>query len=227
MELQFTIDGTFERFDFVHCTVAGWTGRDQAAIQHHIDELAVLGVTPPSKVPLYYRVSSSLLTQAPNIEAVGGATSGEAEPFIVFRQGQLYLGLASDHTDRDAEKHSVALSKQLCMKPVANTLWRFDEVADHLEAIEMRSWIRENDGDNWLLYQEGALAAIRSLTDLIAGSGLTEAVTGEKAAGMLCGTLSTEDGIRPSKSFRLELYDPVLNRRVSHRYGIIELPVVA
>lgn len=38
--------------------VAGWTGRDHGAVQHHIDELAELGIAPPSQVPLYYRVSN-------------------------------------------------------------------------------------------------------------------------------------------------------------------------
>lgn len=42
--------------------VAGWTGRDRAAIEHHIDELARLGVPRPSTVPLYYRLAHSLLT---------------------------------------------------------------------------------------------------------------------------------------------------------------------
>ena len=32
--------------------VAGWTGRDEAAVRHHIDELAALGVPAPSKSPL-------------------------------------------------------------------------------------------------------------------------------------------------------------------------------
>lgn len=44
--------------------VAGWTGRDRAAVDHHIAELADLGVAPPSEVPLFYRVSQSLFTQA-------------------------------------------------------------------------------------------------------------------------------------------------------------------
>lgn len=47
--------------------VAGWTARDRAGAQHHVEELAALGVPPPSRMPLYYRVSDMLLTQAPTI----------------------------------------------------------------------------------------------------------------------------------------------------------------
>ena len=60
--------------------IAGWTGRDAAAVQHHIDELARLGVPAPSCFPLYYRASAHLLTQESAIEVVGPETSGEAEP---------------------------------------------------------------------------------------------------------------------------------------------------
>ncbi|MEO9527100.1 MAG: DUF2848 family protein, partial [Roseibium sp.] len=35
--------------------VAGWTGRDRAAVDHHIEELAAIGVPTPSSVPLYYQ----------------------------------------------------------------------------------------------------------------------------------------------------------------------------
>ena len=32
--------------------IAGWTGRDVAALEHHIEELKAIGVQPPSSVPL-------------------------------------------------------------------------------------------------------------------------------------------------------------------------------
>ncbi|MDP2697355.1 DUF2848 domain-containing protein [Thalassospira sp.] len=226
--MQFTVDGTALTLKFSHCTVAGWTGRNKAAIQHHIDELAAIGVTPPSSVPLYYRVASGILTGENRIEVVGPGTSGEIEPFLVAHDGTMYIGLASDHTDRDLEAHSVALSKQACLKPVAATLWRFDEVAGHLDQLEMRSWIREGNSDEWVLYQDGLVAAIRPLSDLIDGSKFVAAATDGKAAGMLCGTLGVvSGGVRPARAFKMELRDPVLNRVIAHEYDIIELPVIS
>ncbi|MDA3919911.1 MAG: DUF2848 domain-containing protein [Salinisphaera sp.] len=225
--LQFSLDGTPTTFEFSHCTVAGWTGRDQSAIQHHINELAALGVTPPSNVPLYYRVTRGILTQAPVIEVVGRGSSGEVEPFIVAQAGALYLGLASDHTDRELESHSVALSKQICPKPVAGELWRFEDVADHLERLELRSWIQESDGDDWTLYQCGTLAAICPLDRLIADAGICQAAGNGSVAGLLCGTLGVTDGVRPARAFRMALHDPVRDRTIKHGYEVIELPVVA
>ena len=109
--------------------VAGWTGRDVAAIEHHIEELAALGVPRPSSVPLYYRVATQLLTQSPAIEALGDQSSGEAEPVFFFSRGEWWLSVASDHTDRHVESYSVAVSKQMCAKPVAETAWRWSDIA--------------------------------------------------------------------------------------------------
>ena len=80
--------------------IAGWTGRDSAAIAHHIEELEAIGVPRPSSVPLYYRVGSALLTQSPVVEALGAQSSGEAEPTLFFAAGEWWLTVGSDHTDR-------------------------------------------------------------------------------------------------------------------------------
>jgi hypothetical protein len=42
---------------------------------------------------------------------------------------------------------------------------------------------------------------------------------------MFCGTFAAKGGIRPSSSFEMELEDPVLKRKLVHRYRIRELPV--
>jgi hypothetical protein len=42
---------------------------------------------------------------------------------------------------------------------------------------------------------------------------------------MFCGTLAAKGGIRPSKTFRMELEDPVRNRKLAHEYRIDVLPV--
>ncbi|MFV1852141.1 MAG: DUF2848 domain-containing protein [Thalassospira sp.] len=227
MQMKFTLSDHEINFEIAHCTVAGWTGRDAAAIQHHIDELAAIGVKPPSSVPLYYRTASGMVTQQASIEVVGTGTSGEIEPLLIADKGVLYIGLASDHTDRELEAHSVALSKQICEKPVAREVWRFDDVKEHVEQIEMRSWIQEKDGDEWVAYQEGTVAAIRPLIDLITGSGLMHAADAGKASVMLCGTLGAKGGVRPAKRFKMALHDPVLDRTIEHAYEIKVLPEIA
>lgn len=199
--------------------VAGWTGRNKAAVDHHIAELEAIGVPAPSTVPLFYQCAPELLTQASQIQVVGKDTSGEAEPFLIKMNGIIWLGLASDHTDRALETYSVAHSKQIAAKPVAGELWPFDSVQDHLDEIVLQSWILEEGA--WTLYQDGTLAAIRPLKDLMDGANFQD------GTAMLCGTLPAIGGVRPAADFKMRMYDPKTSREITWAYSTLTLDAVA
>jgi len=215
--------------------VAGWTGRDAAAVAHHVRELEAIGVAPPSSVPLFYRVSASLLTTRAAIDVVGEESSGEVEPLIVLAAGRRWLGVASDHTDRALEAHSVALSKQICAKPCAPELWAFDELADRLDTLELRSWITDHaafaadptgaDEATWTLYQEGTLAAIRPLEALLEISPLgvlgqrngssgdaSSSSSGSSSTGEASGEASVEESGEASGDATVEASDGTVAR---------------
>jgi hypothetical protein len=203
--------------------VAGWTARDEAAVRHHIDELAAIGVPPPSSVPVYYRIAAANLTQASHLEVLGPDTSGEVEPVLVSLVDGLWLGVGSDHTDRRAEAAGIAASKQLCGKPVGTVLWPLAEVEDHWDALELFA-AATIDGKE-VLYQHGRLAALRHPRDLLAGSPQWPALPAGSA--MFCGTLPAIGGIRPASHFAIELRDPVLGRSLRHAYDVEVLPVIS
>ncbi|HVJ51829.1 MAG TPA: DUF2848 domain-containing protein [Aliidongia sp.] len=219
---RFERTGT-SRVDFTPSAliIAGWTGRDPGAVQHHIRELAALGVHPPSTVPLFYRASAQLVTQAARIEVVGKETSGEAEAVLIAMEDGLWVGIGSDHTDRAAEAYSVALSKQLCPKPIGPALWRFDEIVDHWDALRLSAHATRSG--NRLLYQKGGVSGLRPPSELI------ERFGGDLAPGtvMFAGTVPARSGIHPADGFEIELHDPVLGRTLSHRYETLALPVVS
>src|SRR3546814_3842393 len=73
--------------------VAGWAGRDAAAIEHHIEELAAIGVPRPSSVPLFYRIGTGQLSQTVRLQVLGPDTSGEVEPVIVSLADGLWVPL--------------------------------------------------------------------------------------------------------------------------------------
>lgn len=223
---------TFDRFTLAGCdrvaveighlVIAGWAGRDEAALRHHVEELAAIGVPRPSAMPVFYRVAAQTLTQAPVLGVLGPDSSGEVEPVLVSLADGLWLGLGSDHTDRKAETFGIALSKQLCGKPLAGALWKLAEVEGHWDLIELRAFA-VIDGRREL-YQEGTLASLRPPADLIArkpGGGLPP------GTAMFCGTLGAIGGIRPAGRFEMELVDPVLGRRIAHGYDVEVLPVVS
>ncbi|MCZ7564041.1 MAG: DUF2848 domain-containing protein [Burkholderiales bacterium] len=203
--------------------IAGWTGRDAAAVEKHIAELEAIGVPRPSRTPIFYRVSAGLLTVAPAIQVVGDESSGEVEFVLLDLGGELCVGLGSDHTDRKLEAVDVTLSKQLCAKPIAPAVWRYDDVAPHWDRLVLRSWIAV--GAERRLYQEGAVSAMRHPEELMRMycGGASRLAPG---CAMFCGTLAVRGAIEPAAAaFEMELTDPVLGRRIAHRYRIERLPI--
>ncbi len=199
-------------FSVKELVIAGWTGRDEAALRKHIKELEEIGVKPPKTTPIFYRVAANLFCHAEEIQVSGPDTSGEVE-FVLIQGQELRVAVGSDHTDRKAETIGVSLSKQLCAKPVSRESWRYDEVKPHWERLVLRSWA---DGE---LYQEGPVTAMRSPEDLMGRFPL------KPGYAMFCGTLAARGGIRPAGRFSMELEDPVLGRKLRHEYRISVLPV--
>lgn len=225
MKLNFDVEGAGPlTLDLATLVVAGWAGRDRAAIEHHIEELEAIGVPRPSTVPLFYRVSQTLVTQDADVQMLGPDSSGEVEAFVFNAGGEMFVSIASDHTDRKAETVGVALSKQLCAKPVARKAWRLAEVLPHWDQLIIRSTIEE--AGKGVVYQQGPLSSLRRPEDLMAGF-TGGATTLPERAGMLCGTVGAIGGIRPAEVFTMELVDPVLKRTISHTYRVVQLPVVA
>ena len=213
-------------FDFTprNLVIAGWTGRDRAALEHHVRELEALGVKRPSSMPVYYRVAAGNISQDAQVQVLGADTSGEVEPVLFSMRDGLWLGLGSDHTDRKLETLSVAMSKQVSPKLVGPHLWDCREIADHCDDMILRSWIVEEEGAMPVLYQEGSLSLIRSFDALIEGHAGRNAL--EVGTVMFCGTFPAIGGIRAARRFIGELEDPVLKRKLCFAYDIDVLPVV-
>ena len=200
--------------------VAGWTGRNTAALEAHIKELEAVGVKRPKSVPIFYRNAVSLLTTADNIQVMGDKSSGEVEFVLYALDDGMWVGVGSDHTDRKAETINVTLSKQMCGKPVGPALWRYDEVKPHWDKLTLRSFVP--DGGGRRLYQEGPVTNMRAPEELI-----KLYTGGDKLApgtAMFCGTFAVHGGISSSGTFDMELEDPVLGRKLTHSYRIEPLP---
>jgi len=201
--------------------IAGWTGRDKRAVEEHIRELEALGVKRPLSTPIFYRVAVSRLTLASSIQAIGTRSSGEAELVLLQSAGRLWVGLGSDHTDREVETYGVTVSKQMCDKPIAAQFWAFDDVKSHWDLLQLRSRIEEN-GEQ-VVYQEGVAAAFVEPRELIRGYARGEALPDNTL--MFCGTLAAKGGVRAAERFAFELEDPVLKRKIQHHYRTVTLPI--
>jgi hypothetical protein len=224
-DLTFTVDAqdttTPLTLPIDQLVIAGWTGRDPVARDKHIKELQEMGIAPPASTPIYYRASARRLTQEDSIECAGGDSSGEVEFVLIGWQGRIFVGCGSDHTDRKVEAYNVTVSKQMCDKPIASTLWELEDVIGHWDRMILRSYATIN-GER-VLYQEGTLDAMLPVTELIArgfpGGKLPD------GCAMFGGTFAAKGGIRPAERFDFELEDPVLKRVIKHGYDVVTLPV--
>ena len=202
--------------------IAGWTGRDPVARDHHIKELQELGIAPPASTPIYYRCSARRFTTDGMIEWTDVNSSGEVEFCLIASGGKTYVGVGSDHTDRQVETYNITVSKQMCDKPIAPVVWSLDEVLPHWDEIILRSWATIK-GEK-VLYQEGKLSGMLPVAELIK-KGFDAAALPDGTA-MFGGTFAAKGGIRPADRFDFEIEDPVLKRKISHGYDIKTLPVV-
>jgi hypothetical protein len=219
-DLHFTHDAGTVTANVDTLVIAGWTGRDTAAVEEHIAELAAIGVARPTSTPCFYRASASLLTQGPSIQVLGRESSGEAECIMLAADNELWVGVGSDHTDRKVEAYDVTVSKQMCPKPVGAELWRHADVAGHWDELILRSYA-SLDGER-RLYQEGAIAALLPPTELIERFRGGEALA--QGTLMFGGTVPVIGDVGGADIFEVEIYDPRGDTSLSHIYEIHALP---
>lgn len=195
--------------------VAGFTGRDRRQVEAHVHELRAAGVPTPAQTPSFYLASPDALRQTDAIVTTHRDTSGEAEVALLMHGDEIFVSLASDHTDRAAEALDIPLSKLACPKIVARSAWPLGQVQGHWDELEIRSWIAENG--RRVLYQEGCAAELLRPGELLAQTPFGRR---PRSFVMLAGTLAALGGIRGSNHFWAELRDPRLNRSISLDYRV-------
>lgn len=196
----------------------GYTGRNETAVQSHIEELEAEGIPAPDRFPTVYAKPSHLLTTDGGIEVAGARTSGEAEFAIIDAGDETLVAAGSDHTDRELERESVPLSKLVCPNVLGAEAWRLDDVIDHWDALELRSWT-ERDGER-IRYQDASVDQIKPPAELLE-------LVDERTIGGRLGTVAFSGSV-PTRTdelvcgdrFEVELYDPELDRRLTCEYDV-------
>lgn len=196
----------------------GYTGRDETAVRSHIEELEAEGIPAPDRFPTVYAKPAHLLTTSAGIEVAGERTSGEAEFAIVVADDETLIAAGSDHTDRELERESIPLSKLVCPNVMGTEAWRLDDVIDHWDALELRSWT-ERDGER-VRYQDASVDQIKPPTELV--ELVDGRTTGELAdMAVFSGSVATRtDELVCGDRFEVELYDPELDRRLTCEYDV-------
>lgn len=203
--------------------IASWTGRNREATESRIAELEAMGIPRPPSVPMLYRIAASRASTTELIEVLGERSSGEAEFVLLSLDGRLWVGVGSDHTDREAEAANAALSKQLCEKPISSDFWALDQIEEHWDSLRLRSYVTSLQGKREA-YQEGSVTSMLPPSALAALRDKALSRDSSHASLLFCGTLPTIGPIRHAARFEFELEDPVLGRLISHTYDVKVLP---
>jgi hypothetical protein len=213
--IPLTVAPTGKVVDFVpeRLVIAGYTGRDRAVVEAHIDELAAIGIPAPPHVPMFYEIPHSLLTNHRAIAVTGARTSGEVEPVLFSTANGVYVGLGSDHTDRDVERRDIGESKASAQKPVGSHVVELESVREHWDDVVVSCTI---DG---VEYQRDRLSALLPPSELVAAFA-AEGGQLRPGTAMFCGTVPLIDHTFVfGRSHRLRLVLPG-GTELRHEYDV-------
>ena len=217
--MRLEIDGVERVFAPEVLVVIGYAGRDRAAVEHHIDELAELGVPRPATIPLFMVFPPGLITQEPSITVAGSQSSGEAEIVMVVDGDEAFVTVGSDHTDRVLEATDIVASKAVCPKPVATSGWSAAAVGDRWEDLTLSSRV-----DGGVVYQDGSAGANLPPLELV--DSIPWAGPRPRCFVAFTGTVPVIGDIRPSTDFTAELSGPGL-QPVELSYRVETVPELA
>lgn len=195
--------------------VVGFAGKDIAKTMEHIKELEAEGIRCPKSVPVVYQCSKNILTQEAVIDVIAEKTSGEVEYLILVHEGKYYIGIGSDHTDRDLEAVSIHKSKQVCLKPFAADFWSYEEIKDHFGEIKLVS--QQVVEGKVIEYQSGSTGDLLPLEQIIAS---IEKELSVEDSLIYTGTVPLKDGFKFGETFSCKLIDEKLKREIALTYNI-------
>lgn len=213
-----TLEGNTElEVNYENLFAIGYAGRNIEKTMEHIKELEEqLGVPAPKKIPTIFQCSNLILTQDESIHVVGEKTCGEVEYIIIYTGGKIYIGIGSDHTDRELESVSVPKAKQVCPKPIGIDVWNYEEVKDHWDEIKVESY-QIVDGQE-VVYQIGTLADILPVEIII--KELEDRVGNIENSIIYSGTVPVVNGFKYGTKFKSKMVDLKLNRQLASNYNI-------
>ena len=182
--------------------------------------------------------SRYLLTSENVIEVQGPYTSGEVEIVAIVGGGEVLISVGSDHNDRSVEDmwssiigkiYDSAKTKQMVPAVIAKEAWRYEEVKDHWDSLNLRSFVTVSG--KRIPYQSFALSELVPLEyhfksdPGLKGDGVVLfGGTSDMLATVPPDVYQFKPSIKPfsvyPQDFYFEVHDPVLHRTIFHYYTV-------
>ncbi len=194
--------------------IAGYTGRDRAAVDRYVAKLEDEGIAPPASIPSLFRVGADRVVAHETIDVTGSETCGEVEFVLLVTDQGVHVTVGSDHTDRALEQTSIPLAKQAVPKVVAGEAWRLEEIEDHWDSLRLEAWV----GEDRRPYQETGADFFLPPRDIL------DLVPADNGTVIFGGTVSSiGGGFDFDPVFTGRLTDPVLDRFIEFTYHALPL----
>ncbi len=220
VEVEHT-DGRVEerRIDIERMYNFGSATRNPHDAKAHQEEVADAGVGIAFDIPAprVYPISSHNLVSDNEVFVHNGETSGEVEIALLCDGAELLIGVGSDHTDRQLERHSIVWSKQAYPNVVARRFWPMADIRDHWDDLVLESWV---DGR---AYQHVGVDIFLHPDDLLSAMNVRVAALPARFI-LFSGTyVSVDKALGFGRQWRFRLSDPKLGRSIAHTYTLTNI----
>lgn len=194
-------------------------------VDEMFDELAMIGIKRPEELPMVVPKPAHLMTTETEIAVNATTTGGELEFVLLPTADQTYIGVGIDHKDDWLTDRNLHRANSSCPSVLAKEVWLLEDVRDHWDDLRLSCWT--GVGADRELYQRTSLDTYLKPEPLLKAvdSKITESLVG---TAVWSGTVATGgDGAVDARPdviygdfYAMELYDPILNRRLSHQYDV-------
>ena len=157
------------------------------------------------------KVTNDRLSSNPEIQVLGDDTTPDAAVFLAAAGAGMLIGLASNH------RYESQNDPQIFCKPVCRHAWRFDQVSDHWESLQIKA-VDCKGG----VIQEGLLGDFAPVDAIISrlSSGKS---TLQAGTAVICAGLRFRDSNSLIDPYTLTLLNPELNRQLELQYSVCVL----
>lgn len=163
-----------------------------------------------------YQLQPYLVTTGNYVKMVSEAHAGELSYALLIKdEGEVYVTVASDHSDKEAEKCNLVAGKHMYPKVIARRAWRLRDVEPKWGGMELRSWVELNGEKRQAAYLKGSdFPSPGSVVSIIGktASDLRNLVIIVKPLSPLASMSSSYNEI--------SIEDPTTGRSINHYYWV-------
>lgn len=193
-------------------------------LETQLSMMADAGVNRPTELPTIVPKPAHLITTRHTIQVNSSNTAGEAEFVLLIETDRTYVGVGNDHKDRDLERSEMHKANSSCPSVISDHVWVLDEIRDHWDDLELRSWVAVDGGLQ--AHQRATLLEFmepetiiervdRRTCDPLPGTAIWSGTVGVGEAGV-----DPFPKVVPGSFYVVQLYDPILERRLLAHYAI-------